>query len=134
MAPDLKIAPLPTVKVKKGGEAVVSVHATLPAGYHANSNTPSEDYLIPMTLKWADSPLGAGTVTFPKPSQENYSFSKKPLSVFSGDFEITTKFKVPATAPNGPLGVAGSLRYQACNERMCFAPRTVKVNLTVSVE
>jgi len=134
MAPNLTVAPVSTVRTHKGATATVTFKLALPPGYHANSHTPSDSYLIPLTLKWTGGPLQADDVAYPKASMEKYSFSDKPLSVVTGQFEITTKFKVPETAPNGPSSENGTLRYQACNDRMCFAPKNVPVTFTVSVE
>jgi hypothetical protein len=64
---------------------------------------------------------------------EKYSFSPTPLSVFSGTFVITSKFKVAPTAAPGPMAVNGKLRYQACNDRECLAPQTLDVALQVNV-
>jgi hypothetical protein len=113
---------------------VVTVRAALPPGFHANSNTPTDAYLIPLTLKWTGGPLQADGITYPKPAQEKYSFSEKPLSVVTGEFSIATKFKVPADAPTGASAQNGTLRYQACNDRMCFAPKTVPVSLSLNIE
>ena len=134
MAPTLTVAPLPAVRASKGATAVVTLHATLPPGFHANSNTPSDAYLIPLTLKWTGGPLEQSEIVYPKPSNEKYSFSDKPLSVVTGDFTITTKFKIPAAAAKGPGAQNGVVRYQACNDRMCFAPKTVNVSVTVEVQ
>ena len=134
MAPTLTVAPVPTVRTHKGAVATVTFKLALPPGYHANSNTPTDAYLIPLTLKWTGGPLQADGITYPKASNEKYSFSEKPLSVVTGEFEITTKFKVPANAPNGASSENGTLRYQACNDRMCFAPKTVPVTFAVSVD
>jgi len=134
MAPTLAIGPVPTVKAHKGEVTVVSLRAVLPPGFHANSNTPTDAYLIPLTLKWTGGPLQSDAITYPKPALEKYSFSDKPLSVVTGEFTITTKFKIPADAPSGPSAQNGTLKYQACNDRMCFAPKTLPVTLTVNIE
>jgi hypothetical protein len=84
MAPTLTIAPVPTVRAHKGSVAVVTFKAALPPGFHANSNTPTDAYLIPLTLKWTGGPLQADGITYPKAAQEKYSFSDKPLSVVKG--------------------------------------------------
>ena len=125
---------MPTVRTHKSAVAVVTLKAALPPGFHANSNTPSDAYLIPLTLKWTGGPLQADGITYPKAALEKYSFSEKPLSVVTGEFTIATKFKVPADAPNGPAAQNGTLRYQACNDRMCFAPKTVPVSISLSIE
>src|SRR5271154_253878 len=77
-APTLTVAPVPTVRTQKGAVAVVTLRASLPQGYHANSNTPSDAYLIPLALKWTGGPLQVDAVTYPKASLEKYSFSEKP--------------------------------------------------------
>jgi len=53
--------------------------------------------------------------------------------VFSGRFELLTRFKVAASAQPGLVNVPGKLRYQACNERMCLPPKTIDITLPVSV-
>lgn len=134
MAPTLSVPSIPTVKAKRGGVAVVSLHAILPPGFHANSNTPTDAYLIPLALKWSSGPLESDGIVYPKAAMEKYSFSDKPLSVVTGDFTITAKFKVPANVPSGPAAENGTIRYQACNDRMCFPPKTVNVSVSLNIE
>lgn len=110
------------------------VSVSLRPGYHVNSNTPSDPYLIPLRLTWAPAdPLKLASQVFPQPSMEKYSFSEKPLSVFSGQFEIITRFEVPATAKPGMLSLSGKLRFQACNDQMCLQPKTLDVSLPVEI-
>ncbi len=134
MAPQLTVAPPPTVKTPKGSVATITVKAALPPGFHANSNKPTDAYLIPLTLKWTNGPLEAGEITYPEAKLEKYSFSDKPLSVVTGEFAIATKFKVPATAPSGPAAQNGTIKYQACNDHMCFAPKTVPVTVSLNIQ
>jgi hypothetical protein len=133
-SPNLTVAPVPTLKVKKGSVTAVTLRAVLPPGFHANSNTPTDEYLIPLTLKWTGGPLQVDGITYPKGTLEKYPFSAKPLSVVTGEFSLSTKFKVPASAPNGAAAQNGTLKYQACNDRMCFAPKTVPVTVTLEIE
>jgi hypothetical protein len=133
-SPNLTVAPVPTLKVQKGSVAAVTLRAVLPPGFHANSNTPTDEYLIPLTLKWTGGPLQVDGITYPKGSLEKYPFSAKPLSVVTGEFSVSTKFKVPANAANGAAAQNGTLKYQACNDRMCFAPKSVPVTVTLEIE
>jgi len=120
--------------IRRGASGEVKIKAQLQPGFHTNSNTPSEDYLIPLKLTWAKEPLVAEQVVYPKPQMEKYDFSPTPLSVFSGDFEIVTRFRAPADARNGPAMMSGKLRYQACNKRECLPPRTLDVSVTVDIQ
>jgi hypothetical protein len=122
-----------TVKAKIGSTVEVKVPLELREGYHVNSNTPSDKYLIPLKLTWEDGVMLATGSTFPVPTMEKYSFSEVPLSVFSGTFEIKTSFKVAPTAAPGPAAINGKLRYQACNNRECLAPRTMDVAVQVDL-
>ncbi|MGA2742633.1 MAG: protein-disulfide reductase DsbD domain-containing protein, partial [Bryobacteraceae bacterium] len=120
---------------KRGASAEAKIAVSVEPGFHVNSNTPSDPYLIPLKLTWApDGALEPGAVVFPKPQMEKYEFSDKPLSVFTGDFDLTAKFKVPAGASQGPGIMLGKLRYQACNNNSCFPPKTVEVRLSYQVQ
>ena len=112
----------------------VKLKVSIQPGFNANSNTPSEDYLIPMKLTWTPGPLESPAVAYPKGQMEKYEFSDKPISVYTGNLELTTTFKVPANAPVSPAVMSGKLRYQACNNKSCFPPKTVEVKLPVQVQ
>jgi hypothetical protein len=129
----LNYVPAKKVAAKAGATVDSALPLTLRSGYHVNSNTPSDEYLIPLRLTWDRGALEASGFTFPKAQMEKYSFSEKPLSVFTGDFEIVTHFKVAAGAAPGPSTLTGKLRYQACNNTMCLPPKTLDVSLNVEV-
>jgi len=121
--------------VKRGATVEAKIAVSVEPGFHVNSNTPSDAYLIPLKLTWT--PGGAlepGAVVYPKPQMEKYAFSEKPLSVFTGDFSVTAKFKVPATAPFGMGMMVGKIRYQACNNNSCFPPKSAEVRLSYQVQ
>ena len=130
----LSVSPVDKLAIQRGAAGEVKITAQLQPGFHVNSNTPSEDYLIPLKLTWAKEPLLAEQVIYPKPQSEKYDFSPTPLSVFSGNFEIVTRFKAPADARNGPAIMNGKLRYQACNNKECLPPRTIEIPVTVEIQ
>ena len=103
-------------------------------GYHVNSHTPADPYLIPLKFTWTETPaVQPVDIKFPEPKLEKYEFSNKPLSVFTGDFVVEAKFKVLPEAPVGQSMLVGKLRYQACNDKMCLPPRTVDIKVPVVV-
>jgi DsbC/DsbD-like thiol-disulfide interchange protein len=129
----LSVAPLRKVTVPATGTADASVSIQLRDGYHVNSNMPADEYFIPLRLTWSAGPVEAVSVTFPKPKMEKLAFSDKPVSIFTGEFEVVTKFKAAAGAPLGQNVVTGRLRFQACNDRMCLPPKTIDLSLPVEV-
>ena len=129
----LNYVPARKVTAKAGATVDSALPLELRPGYHVNSSTPSDEYLIPLRLSWNAGPIEANGFTFPKAQMEKYSFSEKPLSVYTGDFAIVTHFKVAAGAAPGPSTLTGKLRYQACNQTMCLPPKTLEVSLPVEI-
>ncbi len=130
----LTVAPPAKIAGKPDSQATARLSVQLKSGYHVNSNAPNDEYLIPLRLNWESGALQAVEVIYPKPRAEKYDFSAKPLSVFTGDFEILTRFKIPAAARKGPGILAGKLRYQACNNTTCFPPKTVEIRLPYEIQ
>jgi thioredoxin:protein disulfide reductase len=130
----LSIAPPAQMAIKRGGQADLKLKAEVRAGFHVNSNSPADEFLIPLKLTWPREPVEAEQVRYPKPQFEKYAFSANPVSVFSGNFEIVTRFKAPANAQPGAAPITGKLRFQACNEKECLPPRTIDVRVTLDIQ
>ena len=131
----LTLGELPKVAGKRGAAVQAKIPCVIQKGFHVNSDKPADEYLIPLKLTWKS--LGAlegGTVTYPKPTFEKYEFAEKPLSVFTGNFDLIANFKVGASAPAGPGAAVGQLRYQACNDRACFPPKTIEITIPYQVQ
>ena len=131
----LTLGDLPKVSGKRGAAVQAKIPMVVKPGFHVNSNTPGDEYLIPLKLTWKNTgALDGGQIVYPKPSLEKYQFSEKPLSVLTGNFEVVANFKVTATAPAGPGVAVGQLRYQACSDKACFPPKTIEVAIPYQVQ
>ena len=124
----LTVTPPEKIAGKRNEMVTAEFKLQLRTGYHVNSNTPNDEFLIPLRFTWTNGVAEAGEVMFPKPQQEKYEFSQKPVSVFSGEFKARTKFKLVSTGT-----MTGKLRYQACSDKVCLPPRTIEVKLPVEV-
>ncbi|SPE41644.1 conserved hypothetical protein [Candidatus Sulfopaludibacter sp. SbA3] len=133
----LSVGDVQKVAGMRNAAVQVKIPVTVEAGYHVNSDKPSLDYLIPLKLTFDKSAMGAlegGTVVYPKASLEKYDFEEKPLSVFTGSFDVMANFKVSANAPAGPGVAVGKLRYQACSNKACYPPKTIDVTISYQVQ
>jgi thiol:disulfide interchange protein DsbD len=115
-----------TAKIDPAGDrrGVLRVESRIAEGWHVNSHTPSEDFLIPTVV----SPEAAPGVTFGEPEyppgkMAKFSFSKKPLSVYEREF--TVRIPVSWTADATP-DLAGAVEYQACNDTQCLPPDSAR--------
>jgi hypothetical protein len=124
----------PQKVVGKRGDAVqTKIPVSIDAGFHVNSNKPSQDYLIPLSLTWtAAGALEPGTIIYPKPEIETVAEQK--LSVFTGKFDLILNFKIAGNAPAGPGAAAGKLKYQACNSNTCFPPKAIEISVPYQVQ
>ena len=118
--------------MKRGGTTVETLRVRVLDGFHVNSDKPKDEYLIPLKLTWTGGPLDAKSIAYPKP--EEVKVGADLLNVFTGTFDISSEFTAPASAPAGTATLTGKLRYQACNNEMCFRPSTIDIKVPVMVE
>jgi thiol:disulfide interchange protein DsbD len=127
------IAQSETKTVAPGAAGALRVRFTLPSPLHANANPASESYLIPVSVKFASTrEFQFAAPVYPRGKNTKFAFSSKPISVYQGEVEIRVPFTVSPATKGGTQILAGTLRYQPCNETSCFAP--VNVTLRAAVE
>jgi thiol:disulfide interchange protein len=90
--------------------------------------------LIPTELT-VDPPNGIQVeeVVFPKAHDFKQEGLPEPLLVFEREFVIGVRFTLPANLPPGEVVVPARLRYQACDDKMCYAPSTAQAQWTMKV-
>lgn len=129
----LTVSPATQITIKRGAGGVTQIlNVNVLPGYHVNSDKPKDEFLIPLKLTWSSGPLDAGAIAYPKP--EDIKVGNDMLSVFTGSFTIQTHFTVRESAASGPAVMTGRLRYQACNNQMCFRPSSIDVRLPVEIQ
>jgi thiol:disulfide interchange protein DsbD len=103
---------------------MVTVEAQILEGWHVNSHKPTEDYLIPTAVQLSPAEgLTAGEPRYPEGRLVKFSFADKPLSVYQDRFAV----EVPVTwSGASPSSVVGRIDFQACNDKQCLAPASVK--------
>lgn len=134
-SPLVTVAPIPSIVVARGGKAPLEIDLRVNRGFHVNSNHPNDDLLLP-TVVHLDPPEGIviTNVAYPDPEELAMPFAgNDKLSVYSGSFEVTAEVRVPKTAALGVQRVRGQVRYQACDNRQCFPPKTTPIEFDVKV-
>jgi DsbC/DsbD-like thiol-disulfide interchange protein len=121
------------VVARKNTTQPVEIVVHVKSGYHVNSTTPSDEYLIPLKLSFPDSGLLVEDVQYPKPKMQKFQFSPTPISVYEGDIKTVARVRIPSGAKSGMTHLTGKLRYQACSDRACLPPRTLDVKVPVEI-
>jgi DsbC/DsbD-like thiol-disulfide interchange protein len=122
-------------KVSRGRTVRSTVTMDIPGGYHVNSNRPLEKFLIPTTLK-VDTPDGirSGPIAYPRAVVRKFKFSKNNVSVYEGRAIMRFTITIPPGTSTGSKEVKLNVRYQSCNDEVCFPPQTKELSLWLNVE
>lgn len=126
--PRAEVAPHAPAVVAAGGTARVALTVTLPEGLHVQSDAPRDPSLIPTALTIDAAPgITVRHLIYPTPTDFEQAGQPQPLAVFEHEFVTGAELAIAPDAPQGDMVLAGRLRYQACDDRVCFAPQTAPV-------
>jgi thiol:disulfide interchange protein DsbD len=132
--PRAEVTPLVESEARAGGSVRAALEVRLPPQLHVQSNAPRDPSLIPTQLTF-NTPTGvrATEIVFPKATDFQQAGLPQPLAVFEHEFAIGVQFELAASAAPGTVDVPGTLRYQACDDKVCFPPQTADVRWTLTV-
>jgi len=126
-----------TDSITPGSDVRVALKVQLPEGFHMNSNRPRDPLLIPVTLAIPGPnqtmPAGVSVSEIVFPEAKDLDQRGTVLSVFEQGFIIGVVLKVDPGVAQGALAVPGRLRYQACDETMCYIPTSVETSWEFTV-
>ena len=95
---------------------------------------PEQNDYIPISLTLAaHTAIRAERVQFPKGEKFFFEPLKETQIVYSKPFRITQPVTLSSSAA-GPVTIKGTVRYQACDDAICYLPQEVGVSWTVTVK
>jgi hypothetical protein len=121
--PRAEVTPSESTTVSAGTTAHLTLKVRLPEHVHVQAHEPRDPLLIPTVLT-VEAPAGTTVeaVTYPPPTELTQAGRREPLAVLGPEFEIDVRLQVAATATAGERRAPAVLRYQACNDTVCFPP------------
>ena len=131
----VKVMPEETT-LAPGESGDLLVRLQIANGYHVNANPPSQSYLKPteIELKNAEG-ISVEFITYPDPLMRTFSFSQgTPLKVYEGDTNLKLRLKAEKTAKAGKHNLSATLRVQACDDKVCYAPGAKDLTVPVNVK
>ena len=126
------IAPSPAeVNGKAGGKLALFVDVSPKPGIHVYA--PGSNDYIPITVKLNTQPqLKVGKISYPK--SEIMTFADEKVPVFEKPFRLTQDVTLDKNLkPGATVTIAGTVNYQACDDKVCFPPESAPVSWTVMV-
>ena len=115
-----------------GAKLALFVDVSPKPGIHVYA--PGSENYIPITVKLNAQPeIKAGKLAYPK--SEMMTFADEKVPVFQKPFRLTQDVTLDKSAKAGStVTVSGIVNYQACDDRVCYAPESAPVTWTVVVK
>ncbi len=96
--------------------------------------SPEQKDVIPVSLTIAPADgLRPGATKFPKPEQYFFAPLEETQLVYSKPFRLAQEVTLSG-ATRSSVTIKGTLRYQACDEAVCYLPQNVPVSWTVALK
>ena len=125
----------PAAPVKAGARINVKLLAEVQDGWHLYSLKPMVEGPIPTRIWIAEGqPFSlAGAVQAPDPQvMQDASFGME-VELYEGEAVFTLPVRVAPGAAPGAQKLVVSASYQSCNNKLCLPPKTVKVEVPVTI-
>lgn len=119
----------------RNGEPLrVALVVALAEGLHVQSDRPRDPALIP-TVLIVDPPPGVVVeeTVYPAPIDFRLVGQDEPLAVFEHEFALGVQLRIADSVAAGELVVPARLRYQACDDKLCYPPATAETEWRIRV-
>ena len=115
-----------------GAKVALAVEVTPKPGIHVYA--PGNADYIPITVKLnPQSDVKAGKLAYPK--SETAMIADEKVAVFQKPFRLTQEISLDKAAkPGSTIAIAGTVNYQACDDKVCFPPESAPVSWTLTVK
>lgn len=118
LAPDIRFSG--AVHQRDGNRVQGAFTIELPHPWHINSAKPIDDFAIPTKVTFDPSTADAADIRYPQHQLKSFSFTGgSQIAVYEG----TVRIPFHATAKGETL--RATLRYQACDDKVCLPPKEV---------
>jgi DsbC/DsbD-like thiol-disulfide interchange protein len=115
-----------------GGTVSLFLDVTPNPGIHVYAPGATDYLPISLTLKPAQGAALVGRTVYPK--SETLAFEGEQVPVFQKKFRLAQDVAIARTANKGTMTISGTVKYQACDDTVCFIPATVPVTWTVTIK
>jgi DsbC/DsbD-like thiol-disulfide interchange protein len=119
--------------VTKGQAARGSVILKIPAGLHVNSSRPGNKYQIPTSVRLSATGARVSAPSYPRGINRKFQFSDAVINVYEGTVRVPFAVTVPAGFRGNSVNVRAVVKYQACTDEVCYAPRSTEITMTARV-
>jgi len=121
--------------IAPGGRVALNLDIAPKPAMHVYA--PGQANYIPLSLTLeANGAVKPSTITFPPPEKREVKELGETQLVYSKPFRVVQNVAIARnpSPKTGPLTIKATVKYQACDESICYAPITVPVAWTVTIK
>jgi thiol:disulfide interchange protein len=125
---------------RPGDQRVLAVVVDIGDTYHINPDAAQavgvegwSPYPTRLTVTANDPAITIGPAQFPKPHALTVSYFTSPVMVYEHQAVIFVPVVINTDAAPGDRTLSVEVVYQACDDKVCFPPRTVQLDVTLQV-
>lgn len=143
-SPSRAIAPQPNIEIKgyystdkvaRGRTVRATIQMDIPGGYHVNANRPLGKYAIPTSIKLElPKDVRAGAIVYPRALVRKLkAVNNESLAVYEGRAVFRFNVTIPPSYGDDWMNVRAHMRYQSCNDDVCFPPVNRDIDFGIKV-
>ncbi|MBA3441345.1 MAG: hypothetical protein H0T92_15895 [Pyrinomonadaceae bacterium] len=119
-------------KAQRGRPVQAAVVLDIPQGFHVNANKPLGKYAVATVLR-VEAPGGIkiSPVTYPRSSMHRVGGDQ--LAVYDGRAVMRFNVTVPANYESNAAELRARIKFQSCNDDVCFPPVTREITMPIDV-
>jgi len=125
----------PKTAVRAGANIVIELSAAVQEGWHVYglAQLPGGPTPLRVTLDTNAFVQTAGAPTGSSPVKKHDTDFDLDTEVYNGRFDLHLQAQINQHSPAGRNLIPVSVRFQACNDRVCLPPRTIHLSVPIEI-
>jgi len=120
-------------KLRKGQVVPLAVILTIEHGYHVQAHKPVLEGMVGTAMHLSNPPKGFELKDERYPASKRQKLGADEVQVYSESLTVFAELHIPKSVESHDVLIAVDVTWQACNDRACQGPETVKLGLQLPV-
>ncbi|HMA76883.1 MAG TPA: protein-disulfide reductase DsbD [Candidatus Krumholzibacteriaceae bacterium] len=117
-----------------GSTGYLAIKVIIKDGWHINSYSPPDKYLIPTTVKVVmPDGIKAVKTLYPEAEKKSLEISDTPLPLYEGEVIFGIIFKIAGDIKPDEYKALATIEYQGCNNMTCLQPAESRAEIKLKV-